>query len=408
MSSAFQYYAPTRVVFGEDSVDRTGELVREAGGTRVLLHYGGGSAVRSGLIARIRRSLEAAGVGYALLGGAVPNPHLGKIREGIELGLHTGVDFVLAVGGGSVIDSAKGIAYGIADPELDVWELYERKKAARKCLPVGVVLTIAAAGSEMSNDSVVTNEQTGRKRSYGNDIARARFAVMDPKLTLTLPDWQTMAGCTDIMMHTMERYFVNGPTMELTDELAEGLLRTVMRNAEILHRDPEDLEARKEVMWAGSLSHNGLMSCGVQGGKGDFACHIMEHELSGKYDVTHGAGLAAIWGSWARYVYRDCLHRFFRYAVKVMGVRPDPGIYSGDAAESQAATERTALAGIEAMEAFYRRIGMPTDIRGLGIEASDDDVREMAHYAAIASGGKRGSARVLYEEDMEAILGMAR
>ena len=385
----FTYYAPTKVVFGAGAEEQVGALAKEAGATKALVHFGGKSAQKSGLIDRVCRSLEAAGVSYVTLGGAVPNPHLSKVREGIALALAEGVDFLLPVGGGSVIDSAKAIAYALAEPDKDVWELFEGKRPARGCLPLGCVLTIAAAGSEMSNSCVITNTETGEKRAYNDNLARPRFAVMNPDLTVTLPDWQTESGCADIMMHTMERYFVNGDTMELTDALAEALLRTVIRNAEILHHEPDNRKARAEVMWASSLAHNGLTQCGNVGG--DFAVHLLEHEMGGMFDVTHGAGLAAIWGAWARYVVDSCLPRFVRYAVNVMGVAP-------------AATDReTALAGIGAMEAFYRRIGMPTNMRELGIAPTEEQIQAMADSAARACGGSKGSAKVLYRDDMAEI-----
>ena len=390
----FTYCTPTRVVFGRDTENQTGKLVRAAGGRRVLIHYGGQSAVKSGLIDRVKAALDAEGIFHVELGGVVPNPHLSKVREGIALALNHGVDFLVAVGGGSVIDSAKAIAYALAEPEKDVWELFQRKRKAGGCLPVGCVLTIAAAGSEMSNSCVITNEQTGEKRSYNDDIARPRFAVMNPALTCTLPDYQTEAGCADIMMHTMERYFTQGGNMELTDELAEGLLRTVMKHAEILHRDPANYESRAEVMWASSLSHNGLTGCGNDGG--DFATHMLEHELGGMFDVTHGAGLTALWPSWARYVCKNCLPRFVRYAIKVMGVA-DEG--QGD--------EKIALEGIARMEAFYRRIGMPVNMRELGIAPTEEQIMTMVRGCADASGGKKGSARVLLPEDMANIYRMA-
>ena len=390
----FTYYTPTKVVFGKDTEGKVGELVRAYGGSRVLIHYGGASAVKSGLIDRIKASLDAAGIFHVELGGVVPNPHLGKVREGIALAKENGIDFLLAAGGGSVIDSAKAIAYALADPDRDVWELFESKRKACGCLPVGCVLTIAAAGSEMSNSCVITNEETGEKRSYNDDIARPRFAVMNPDLTKTLPDYQTESGCTDIMMHTMERYFTNGGNMELTDELAEALLRTVMKYAEILHTDPENYEARAEIMWAGSLAHNGLTGCGNDGG--DFATHMLEHEMGGMFDVTHGAGLAAIWPSWARYVYKNCLPRFVRYAVKVMGVK-DEG--QGE--------EAIALEGISRMEDFYHRIGMPTNMRELGIEPTDEQILAMADSCTRACGGSKGSAKKLFTEDMINIYRMA-
>ena len=321
MASNFEFYSPTRVIFGKGTEQRVGALVREYGGTRVLIVYGGKSAVRSGVLDRAEKSLAEAGISSWTLGGVVPNPHLDKVYEGIRIGKENSIDFLLAVGGGSVIDTAKAIAYGLAEPEKDVWELYEHTRTASKCLPVASILTIAAAGSETSNSSVITRVDTHQKRAYNDDISRPKFALMDPELTKTLPDYQTESGCADIMMHTMERYFTNGGNMELTDVLAEGLLRTVMKNAVILHTDPANYEARAEVMWAGSLSHNGLTGCGIA--SGDFMSHKLEHEMGGMFDVTHGAGLAALWPSWARYVYKDCLPRFVRFARNVMGVTTD-------------------------------------------------------------------------------------
>ena len=384
----FQYYTPTKIVFGRNAEAQTAELIRAFGGHKVLIHYGGGSVIRSGLLAKITGQLDTAGIPYVTLGGAVPNPRLGLVYEGISLCRKEGVDFLLAVGGGSAIDSAKAIGYGVAN-DGDVWDFYDYKRTAAACLPLGVILTIAATGSEMSDSSVITKEEGLIKRGYSIDFSRPKFAVMNPELTMTLPDYQTACGCTDIMMHTMERYFTNGGNMEITDALAEGLLRTVMRNAEILVKDPKNYDARAEIMWAGSLSHNGLTGCGNDGG--DWMTHKLEHELGGLYDVAHGAGLAAIWGSWARYVYQDCLPRFKRFAVQVMGVEP-------------AWTDReTALRGIEALEDFFRRIHMPTSLRELGVSASDEDLVLMAHKCAVGVGGAMGSAKLLREEDMLAI-----
>ena len=388
----FTYYTPTKVVFGKGAEERTGALVKEQGCKKALIHYGGGSVVRSGLLDRVKASLDKEGVAYIELGGVVPNPRLSLVYQGIELCKKEGVDFILAVGGGSVIDSSKAIAYGLAE-DADVWELYDRARQARACLPVGVVLTIAAAGSEMSNSSVITKDEGGVKRGYNNDICRPKFAVMNPELTATLPPYQTASGCVDILMHTMERYFTPNGTMELTDSLAEGLMRTVMSSAKILRDDPKNYNARAEVMWASSLSHNGLTGCGSDGG--DWAPHGLEHEMGGMFDVTHGAGLAAIWGSWARYVYRDCLDRFAKFAVNVMGV------------ENSGAPEDVALKGIEAMEDFYRSIQMPTCFSELGIAPTQEQLSTMAHMFHIACGGKKGAAKVLREADFLKIYEMA-
>ena len=381
----FNYYTPTKVVFGKGTQAQVGALVKTQNCRKVLIHYGSGSVKRTGLLDQVKASLDQEQISYVELGGAVPNPRLSLVYKGIELAKKEGVDFILAVGGGSAIDSAKAIGYGVAN-EGDVWEFYDRKRQAEGCLPIGVVLTLAATGSEMSNSSVITNEDGWIKRGYSSDYGRPRFAIMNPELTMTLPDYQTACGCTDILMHTMERYFTSGGNMEITDSIAEGLMRTVIVNAKILKEDPKNYDARAEVMWAGSLSHNGLTGCGTDGG--DFASHALEHEIGGLYDVAHGAGLAAIWGSWARYVYMDCLPRFRKFAVNVMGI------------SEEGSDEEVALKGIEAMEAFYREIHMPTSLIELGIEPTEDELRLLAHKCSIACKGSKGSARILHEEDM--------
>ena len=393
MVNNFNYYSPTEVVFGKETQKQVGKLIKKYGGSRVLVIYGSERVVKNGLLGEVTDALKEEGLFYEVLGGVVPNPRLETVYKGIEMGKRDGLDFMLAVGGGSVIDTAKAVAYGLAEPDKDVWELYAHTRIATSCLPVGSVLTIAAAGSETSNSSVITDEATHAKRSFNSDLARPKFAIMNPELTLSLPDYQTESGCADIMMHTMERYFTNGGNMEITDAIAEGLLRTVMKNARILHHDPKNYEARAEVMWAGSLSHNNLTACGIKAG--DFASHTMEHEMGGMFDVTHGAGLAAIWPSWARYVYREALPRFVRYAIQVMEVEP---------ADTE---EETALRGIEAMEQFYHEIGMPINMKELGIEPTDEQCREMARRGAEACGGSRGSAKVMYEEDMYNVFKMA-
>ena len=389
----FQYYAPTRVVFGRGVEARTGSLLKELGAKRVLLHYGGGSAVKSGLLSRVAASLDEAGIAHTQLGGVVPNPRLSKVREGAKLAQEFGADLILAVGGGSVIDSSKAIGYAVAEPDRDVWEIYDRRRTPKACLPVACVLTIAAAGSEMSNSSVITNEDTGEKRGYRNDLCRVKLALMDPELTTTLPPYQTAAGCTDILMHTLERYFTQGGNMELTDQIAGGLMRTVMKNALILRDDPANYDARAEVMWASSLSHNDLTGLGADGM--DFVSHGMEHELGGMFDVTHGAGLSAVWPSWARYVYRDCLPRFVKFARTVMGVEGT-------------SDEDTALKGIAALEDFFRSIHMPVTLKELGVEPTEEQILAMAASCARGAGGKKGTAKLLYEADMAEIYRMAR
>ena len=388
----FNYFTPTKVVFGKGTHEQVGKLIKEYKCEKVLLHYGSGSVVKSGLLDKVKAALDAENIAWVELGGVVPNPRVSLVYEGIELAKREKVDFILAVGGGSVIDSSKAIGYGVCN-EGDVWELYDRKKQATACLPLGVVLTMAAAGSEMSNSSVITKEEGWIKRGYSSDLGRPVFAIMNPELTMTLPDYQTACGCTDILMHTMERYFVSGDTMEITDSIAEALMRTVIKNSLILEKDPNNYEARAEIMWAGSLSHNGLTGCGASGT--DFATHGLEHELSGLYDVAHGAGLAALWGSWARYVYKDCLHRFYRFATQVMGV------------EDNDDAEMVALKGIEKTEEFFKQIHMPISIKGLGVDPTREELELMARKCSIASGGKKGSAKVLVEEDMLAIYKMA-
>ena len=390
MIEDFTYYAPTKVVFGRGAENKTGELVAELGCKKILLHYGGGSAEGTGLLGRIRASLREAGAGFVELGGVVPNPRLSLVREGIELCRREGVDFILAVGGGSVIDSAKAIGYGAADEERgDVWDFYARLRAPRACLPVGSVLTIAAAGSEMSPSSVITNEDTETKRGYSNDLCRPKFAVMNPELTMTLPAYQTACGCTDILMHTMERWFGGGGSMELTDGVAAALMRTVIKNAKILMAEPENYDARAEVMWAGSLSHNGLTGCGTDGG--DWSSHQLEHELGALFDVAHGAGLAAVWGSWARYVYKENPARFAKFAAEVLDV------------PRGADDEETALAGIAAMEDFYREIKMPVSIRGLGVEPSETQIKKMSAKCAANHPDGMGKMKKLFEDDIERI-----
>ena len=389
----FEYYTPTFIEFGKKSEEKVAQLIKAQNCKKVLIHYGGHSAKKSGLIDKIEKLLTEENIPYVELGGVVPNPRLSLVYKGIELAKKENVDFILAVGGGSVIDSAKAIGYGIAN-EGDVWDFYAQKRVTDKCAPVGVVLTIAAAGSEMSNSSVITNDETGLKRSYHTEISRPRFAIMNPEFTMTLPEYQTACGCTDIMMHTMERYFTAGETMELTDKIAESVMQIVLKNAPILLEQLDNYESRAEVMWAGSLSHNGLTGCGIK--SKDFATHMLEHELGGVYDVAHGAGLAAVWGSWARYVYKECLGRFKKFAINVMNV------------EEVGSDEEIALKGIEAMEKFYHSIGMPTSIKELGLDLTDADIEKLADQCCDACGGHKGSAKVLYREDIVKIYKMAR
>ncbi|MDO4174287.1 MAG: iron-containing alcohol dehydrogenase [Eubacteriales bacterium] len=390
----FEYHTPTHVVFGKHAVEKTGSLIQELGCKKVLIHYGGGSAKRSGLLDRVAQSLTSAGIDFITLGGVVPNPRLSLVREGIALCQREGVDFILAVGGGSVIDSSKAIGYGLTN-EGDVWQYYAKKKTPTACAPVGAILTIAAAGSEMSNSSVITNEDGWLKRGLSSEYSRCKFAIMDPTLTYTLPAYQTASGAADIMMHTMERYFTAVDTpLELTDTLAEGLLRSVMQDVTTALQEPENYEARAGLMWASSLSHNGLMGCGTDGG--DWACHQLEHELSGKYDVAHGAGLCAVWSSWARTVMPANPARFAKFAIRVMGVTP-----GADDIE-------TANCGIDAMEVFFQSIGMPTRINQMGIALTEDDMRELAHKCSFMNTRTIGKFVPLDREAIYEVYKLAR
>ena len=390
----FIYHTPTEVVFGEQSEEQVARLVKKYGGTKVLVHYGGQSALRSGLLDKIFQLLTEGGVAFVKLGGVVPNPRLSLAQEGIALCRKEGVDFILAVGGGSVIDSAKCIAYGVCY-DGDVWDFYLGKAKPQQMLPVGTVLTIPAAGSEMSEASVITNVDGDVKLGYSNDMSRPKFAIMNPRRSFTLPPYQTAAGVTDMIMHTMERYFTRDDDMDLTTDIAEAIMRRMKTAVYDVLRNPEDYRARTQIMWGGSLAHNGLTGCGISD---DWATHQLEHELSGMFDVTHGAGLAAIWPSWARYVMHENLSRFVRFAVNVMDV---PNDFTDP--------ETVALKGIEAMERFYHDIGMPVNIRELiGRDITDDEIREMARKCSRDYTTTCGCLKVLHAEDMEAIYRMAR
>ena len=389
----FNFYAPTRVVFGREAEEKLPQLIQQYGGGRVLVHYGGGSAKRSGLLDKVFGMLTEAGIQFVELGGVVPNPLLSKVREGIDLCRKEHVNFILAVGGGSVIDSAKAIGYGVGYPG-DVWDFWDGKAVPQTCLPIGVMLTIPAAGSEMSSSCVITNDEGMLKRGVNSDLCRCKFAIMNPERTYTLPPYQTAAGATDIMMHTMERYFSKYEDALLTDAIAEALLRTVKDAVPEVLKNPEDYRHRAAIMWASSLSHNDLTECGTEK---DFACHKLEHELSGLFGVTHGAGLAAIWGSWARYVMDKHLNRFVQFAVNVMGV-------TNDFTDPRA----TALKGIEAIECFFRAIGMPVSIPELiGREATDEEIDEMVRKCSRDGKMKIGAMEVLIPVDMLKIYRMA-
>ena len=394
MMKDFTYYAPTRIVFGKESEEKLPQLIQQYGGKKVLVHYGGGSAKRSGLLDKVFTMLDDAGIAYVELGGVVPNPVLSLVKEGIDLCQKEKVDFILAVGGGSVIDSSKAIGYGVGY-DGDVWDFWDGKAVPQSCLPIGVVLTIPAAGSEMSSSCVITNEDGMLKRGVNSDLCRCKFAIMNPERTYTLPPFQTAAGATDIMMHTMERYFSKYEDAMLTDAIAEALLRTVMKATKAVLAKSDDYTSRAAIMWAGSLSHNDLTECGTEK---DFACHKLEHELSGLFGVTHGAGLAAIWGSWARYVMNRHMDRFVKFATEVMGVPKDH-------IEKPLAT---AMAGVRNLENFFHEIGMPTNIPELiGREVTEEEIQKLVDKCS--RGGKItiGAMEVLKAEDMTAIYQMA-
>ena len=389
----FEFYNPTKVIFGRGAEMTAGKEIKALGGHKVRVHFGGSHLKKSGVLDRIHESLTEAGLTYVDLGGVVPNPRLGLVKEGIRLCKEEGVDFLLPVGGGSVIDSAKGIGYGLVN-DFPLEDLLLGKVTTDKIAPLGCISTIAAAGSETSNSMVITIEEGMLKRSYNHDCARPKFAIMNPELTCTLPAYQTASGASDIMMHTMERYFTNTKDVDLIDRMSEGLLTAVREAAKTAVKEPDNYEARATLMWAGSLSHNGLTGTGRIT---DFASHKIEHELGGMFDVAHGAGLCAIWGSWARYVYKTNPARFAQFAVRVF-----------DAAENFYDREATAEKGIEAWEDWCRSIGMPASLTELGIAPTDGQIEEMAEKCVSAGGGHVGFFQTLYKEDVVKILQMAR
>lgn len=381
----FTQYMPTKVVFGKDTEHEAGKLAKECGASRVLIVYGGGSVVRSGLLERIRQSLKDSEIQFEELGGVKPNPRLSLAREGVKQALSFGAELILAVGGGSVIDTAKAVAIGTANPGKDIWDVWMKKETVEKALPVGAVLTISAAGSEMSDSTVLTNEETGKKAGYNSDIVRPKFAVMNPELTYTLPKYQLTCGIVDILMHTLERYFTPVDGNELTDEIAEGLMRTVIRNGLIAYENQTDYAAMSEIMWCGSLSHNGLTGLGRPK---DFACHKLGHEIGGRFDEAHGATLSAVWGSWARYVYKIDVKRFARYGEKVWNLNMED-------------EEEAALASIEETEKFFRTLHMPTCIGELGIGVQPDEVlRSLAASATKGDTVQLGCFKKLTAQDM--------
>ncbi len=386
----FTYHNATRIIFGKDTELQVGEEVKKYA-SRILLHYGGGSIKKSGLYDRVVASLKESGVDFIELPGAQPNPRVSLVRQGIELCRENDIGFILAVGGGSAIDSAKGIAIGVPY-EGDVWDFYSDKAEIKEALPVGVVLTIPAAGSESSVSSVLTNEEGWYKRGTGSELIRPKFAIMNPELTYTLPSYQTACGAADIMAHIMERYFTNTPDVDFTDRLCEATLKTIIKNIPIAISEPENYAARAEVMWAGSVAHNNLLGLGREQ---DWASHAIEHELSGIYDVAHGAGLAVIFPAWMKYVYKYNMPRFVQFAVRVWNVEND---FNNP--------EKTALEGIERTKEFFSKIGLPVTLPQLGI--NDDRIEEMANKCTANDSKTLGNFVKLKKQDVIEIYKLAR
>ena len=381
----FTQYMPTKIVFGKDAEKEAGKLVKEVGVSKILLVYGGGSVVKSGLLTTIKAELENEGVQYQEISGVKPNPRLELAREGVKKAVEFGAELMLAVGGGSVIDTAKAIAVGAANPEIDIWDVWMGKEKVSEAKPVGVVLTISAAGSEMSDSTVLTNEETGKKAGFNSDIVRPKFAMMNPEITYTLPKYQLTCGIVDIFLHTLERYFTPVSGNQLTDEIAEGLMRTLIKNGKIAFENQNDYDAMSEIMWCGSLSHNNLTGLGRPK---DFACHKLGHEIGGMFDEAHGATLSAVWGSWARYVYKLDVPRFANYGRKVWGIVNDN-------------EEETAILAIEATEEFFRSLDMPTCIGQMKIGVQPDEVLEkMAQSATKNDAVKLGCFKKLDAHDM--------
>ena len=385
---SFQYYIKTNVVFGEGSVCRTAELVKKHGGSRVLVVYGGGSAKRSGLLDRVFALLDEALLPYDSIGGVQPNPRVELAREGVKRAVEFRADLILAVGGGSVIDTAKAIAHGAANPETDIWEFWKRREVLMRSTPVGVILTIPAAGSETSDSAVLTNEQEQEKRGLNTDLNRPAFAILDPKLAMTLPPRQVSCGVTDILMHTLDRYFTPADDNELTDALAEALLRVVIRNGPKVVENENDLHAMSEIMWCGSVSHNGLTGLGAPR---EITTHQLGHALSEKFDAIHGETLSAMWGSWARYVWETKPARFARFARNVWDV-------------DDVDADEAAMLGIEATENFFRSLHMPVslgELKDVGVQ-SEEGLQELALRCSYQKTRTIGSFRVLgYDEMLE-------
>jgi len=389
----FDFYSPARILFGKDYEPQIGERLKPYA-SKILLHYGGGSVKKSGLFDVVVESLNAAGIVFVELGGVKPNPRLALVHEGIELCKKEGIELVLAVGGGSVIDSAKAIAAGVYY-EGDVWDVFAKRVAISKALPVATILTIPAAGSESSGNTVITNEAEELKIGTGSDLLRPVVSIINPERFFTLPESQLSNGVADMMSHVFERYFTNTTHVDLTDGLCEITLKTLMKNARIAKADMNNYDAWAELGFAGTVAHNGLVGMGrVQ----DWACHGMEHELSAIYDVAHGAGLAVLTPAWMEYVYRDNVAMFVQFATNVMGV--EASFRDPDAMIAEA---------IARLRAFFKQIGLPSSLSELGI--GTDRLQEMARKATAADSGKErplGGLKKLYWQDVLAIYEMVK
>ncbi|MFI3114984.1 MAG: iron-containing alcohol dehydrogenase [Clostridia bacterium] len=364
---SFNQYAPTRIIYGTDALNHLSTQLKAYSPKKILVLYGGGSVVKSGVLEKVTKVLDAENFAYYTKGGVQPNPLLSFALEARDEAIKQGVDFVLAVGGGSVIDTAKGVAIGVANPDMDLWSIWTNKTPATKALPHANILTIAAAGSETSNSAVLTKEETKEKRGLSCDLNRPAFCILNPEFTHTLPKFQVACGVVDIMMHTMDRYFAVSDNNEMTDQIAEALLRVVLKYGKTVYENPADAQATSEIMWAGSLSHVGLTGLGSPG---DWTPHKLSHELSAFYDATHGAALATTWNAFASSTYAKHPERFARYARNVFGFEGE------DVAIAKQA--------IDATLAFFKSIDMPITIKELiGRVVTDEELDKLANSCSL-------------------------
>ena len=389
-----EYYTPTRVFFGKGAETKLGETLNRDGYKKALLHYGGKSAIESGILERVEKDLLSNDIDYIKVGGVVPNPRVTLVRKAIEEAKKHGSEIIIALGGGSVIDSAKAIAYGLFNTEGDIWDYYLGERKVKGAFPLAAILTLSATGSEMSASSVISNDEgPGYKRGLNSEWGRPKYAFLNPELTYSVSPYQTASGSADIMMHTLERFFHSGEGLTLTDDLSVSLLKSVMAYTPISLSDPKNYEARANLMWAGSLSHNGLMNMGSDS-RGDWACHQMEHELSAKYECPHGAGLTAIWGSWARYVFPSIKERLVILGEKLFSLE----------GESDVVAKKT----IDEMEKFFSSISMPVTIKELGIELSEEDIESLSFGATFHGKRTLGDSFRLGGKEISDIYRMAR